>query len=211
MEEHRLEVARTARVLVAGDLRGAREVWIVVHGYAQSADEMLAQCAPLGRAERALVAPEALSRFYRRGSSGPVGASWTTREHRELEIGDTTAYLERVAHWIHGQAASAPLQLSLLGFSQGAATVWRWATLGATRFAQIVGCGGGFPPDLDWASATEKLARTRLATIHGVHDRYHTAEWVARDVAAARAAGIGLEVREFEGRHELPADVLASL
>ena len=40
---HDLCVQRTARVEVAGDPRAARELWIVIHGYAQTAAEMLAE------------------------------------------------------------------------------------------------------------------------------------------------------------------------
>ncbi|NUP96773.1 MAG: hypothetical protein HUU28_11480 [Planctomycetaceae bacterium] len=106
---HALRVRRTARVEVHGDPRTARETWILVHGYAQVAADMLAECKPLESRERLLVVPEALSRFYRRGSSGPIGASWMTRELREDEIADYVEYLDEVAR----QLGSPPRELAI--------------------------------------------------------------------------------------------------
>lgn len=208
--QHTLRVRRTARIEVAGDPRAARQLWILVHGYAQTASEMLAACAALAATDRLLVAPEALSRFYRRGSTGPIGASWMTREARESEIVDYVEYLDSVARWCVDELGCAA-QPNALGFSQGAAPVWRWAALGETRLARLVAFGGGIPPDVDVARARAKLAGTQLEFVRGRGDTYHTAEWVERDCARVAAAGLQCAAREFDGSHELATDELAAL
>ncbi len=207
---HDLRVQRTARIEVAGEARGARELWIVLHGYAQTASEMLTACAPLAREGRLLVAPEALSRFYRRGSSGPIGASWMTREAREREIADYVAYLDDVAHWIRRELG-CDLAPTVLGFSQGVATAWRWTALGSVRPRRLIACGAGIPPDLDLAAAREKLAHVGLDFVRGVEDSYHTAEWAERDRERLAALDLACHLHEFVGGHELPPDLLRAL
>ena len=207
---HDLRVQRTARIELAGELRGARELWIVIHGYAQTATEMLTACEPLGREGRLLVAPEALSRFYRRGSSGPIGASWMTREAREREIADYVAYLDEVALWIRRELG-CELTPTVLGFSQGVATAWRWTVLGSVRPMRLIACGAGIPPDLDLAPVRAKLAATQLDFVRGSEDSYHTAEWAARDRARLAELGLACQLHEFAGGHELPPDLLRGL
>ncbi len=207
---HDLRVQRTARIEVAGEARGARELWIVLHGYAQTASEMLTACAPLAREDRLLVAPEALSRFYRRGSSGPIGASWMTREAREREIADYVAYLDDVGRWIRRELG-CDLAPTVLGFSQGVATAWRWTALGSVRPQRLIACGAGIPPDLDLAAVREKLAHMGLDFVRGVDDGYHTAEWAERDRTRLAALELGCQLHEFAGGHELPPDLLRAL
>lgn len=207
---HSLKVQRTARVEVAGDVRAACEVAIVIHGYAQTAAEMLSACAPLEREGRVLVAPEALSRFYRRGSSGPIGASWMTREARADEIADYVAYLDQLAGWCASELGVAAPP-AVLGFSQGAATAWRWAALGGARLSRLVAFGGGIPPDLDLAAARARLAGVRIGFGRGRSDSYHTAEWLERDRARLAELGLGCEAVEFDGGHELAPAALAAL
>ncbi|MCY3002113.1 MAG: phospholipase [Planctomycetota bacterium] len=195
-ESHLLRVSRTVRVEVSGDPATARETWILVHGYAQLATEMLEACKALEGQERLLVVPEALSRFYRRGSSGPIGASWMTRERREEEIADYVAYLDEVARWSE---------------REGAATVWRWAALGTTRLERLISFGGGVPPDVDLVQAKVKLEATRIELFRGRSDAYHTAEWLERDRARLAGEGLACAALEFDGGHELPPEVLVRL
>jgi dienelactone hydrolase len=211
VDVHRITVERTARVLVQGDLRTAPTLWILLHGYAQRAEEMLASCAALQGLSSALVAPEALSRFYRRGPSGPVGASWMTREERAVEIADYVAYLERVAAWIDRQRSSAPSRRVVLGFSQGAATAWRWLEQGASTHDVVVGWGGGFPPDFRAEDARARSPRAAWWSVRGRGDTYHTSEWLERDRAASRAAGRMLHALEFDGGHEMTEQALREL
>jgi len=207
---HDLRVQRTARVEVAGDPRGARELWLVIHGYAQTAAEMLAACKPLEREDRLLVAPEALSRFYRRGSSGPIGASWMTREAREREIADYVAYLDTVAHWLRRELG-CELAPCVLGFSQGVATAWRWTALGQVQPRRLVCFGAGIPPDLDLGAARERLASLQVEFVRGREDSYHTAEWAERDRARLAELGLACRLSEFAGGHELHEESLLPL
>ena len=64
-----LRVPRTARLSWTGsDVRECTELWVLLHGYGQLADEMLEATAALCQSGRTLLAPEALSRFLRPSS-----------------------------------------------------------------------------------------------------------------------------------------------
>ena len=135
MEERFLRVDRTARYHVLGEAATARSIWIVVHGYGQLARYFLTAFEDLAE-ERLIVAPEGLSRFYTDDAHQRVGATWMTREDRLHEIDDHVAYLDALVASV-GQVAPG-LPVNGLRFSQGVATVTRWALRGRTRLHQLV-------------------------------------------------------------------------
>ncbi len=64
------------------------------HGYAQNAEDMLAELDRLPGADAwSLVSIQALHRFYARGNERVV-ASWMTRQDRELAIADNLVYVD---------------------------------------------------------------------------------------------------------------------
>ncbi len=150
---HHLVVKKTARYCVLGELNAATEdVWIVCHGFGQLARDFLAEFHPVAKAGRAIVAPEALSRFYR--SQGtvhtpatPVGATWMTSEDRMPEITDYTAYLDAVLAEILPKLSS-DARVSALGFSQGGATISRWVAASQPSLERVVLWGALIPPEI---------------------------------------------------------------
>ena len=97
---HAVRVRRTAHVATLGTPAAAETWWVALHGYGQRAADFAEQCAALTGPDRAVVAPEALSRFYVDGleTHETVGASWMTRAAREDEIADYLEYLDTVVH-----------------------------------------------------------------------------------------------------------------
>jgi len=224
---HHLRVPRTARYHVLGDPAGAEEVWFVIHGYGQLAGRFIERFRALPGAgkRRAVVAPEALSRFYVEREVGPhgresrVGASWMTREEREGEIRDYVEYLDLVAAEVLGEAAArhpaasassdegpAP-RLIILGFSQGAETASRWAVLGETRPSTLILWGGGLAADLDPARTTAALAGVMIRFVVGDDDPWglHKA---ADALARLRDSGIAAERIDYPGGHRIETSVL---
>jgi predicted esterase len=130
--ETRIEVRRTARLATIGEPGpSVREVWIACHGFGQLAPRFARRLLAIASPDRYIVAPEALNRYYLQGSSGSdptarIGATWMTREDREYEIADYVAYLDRVHETIFRQVP-ADARVIALGFSQGVATIARWA------------------------------------------------------------------------------------
>ncbi|HYT05989.1 MAG TPA: hypothetical protein VEM13_14015 [Gemmatimonadales bacterium] len=203
-------MARTARYFTLGSPRGVAEVWFACHGYGQLAGRFLEKLRALDDGRRYLVAPEGLSRFYLSDSPGErrVGATWMTREGRLAEIDDYLRYLDALYDEVFRWVDRSAVRVTALGFSQGAATVSRWAGMGRSPIDHVVLWGGELPPDLDLAAARERLSRVRFTLVYGVADEFITQKVIDGIVARLREHGIAHSVRQFEGGHELNEDVL---
>jgi len=228
-----IRVPRTARYRVLGEPTAAGEVWFVVHGYGQLAERFIRRfegLPGLSAGERAVVAPESLSRFYVETERGPhgassrVGGSWMTRSDREHEIADYVEYLDRLAVSVlegAGGSGDAPLaetpegaiptggrRVVVLGFSQGAETASRWVTYGRVAPAELVLWGGGLAEDLDPDRAAESLAGVRVRLVVGDADRWarRRADWSARFIGEL---GLRCDRQTYNGGHRVEQEVLA--
>jgi predicted esterase len=204
VQEHRITVSRSTRYFTLG--RAEREVWFVLHGYGQLAARFLRHFEPLDDGTRLIVAPEGLSRFYLTEDPAErrVGASWMTKEDRLAEIDDYVRYLDAVYVAVVG---SSRARVTVLGFSQGAATACRWTTLGASKVARLIVWGGEVPPDLD----IKTLQARRLSLAYGSHDEYFTPKVVAATEARLREQGVPYELVPFDGGHEINGPLLKKL
>ena len=216
MDEHRITTQRSARYYTLG-LAGAatREVWFACHGYAQLAGRFLDKLRVLDDGHRHLVAPEGLSRFYLSESAAErrVGACWMTREDRLAEIDDYVHYLDTVYAAVFARVDRAAVTVHALGYSQGAATVSRWAGMGAARIDRVVLWGGELPPDLDLSKepAAGRLRAGRLTFVYGRSDEFITPKIVETTKQRLREHGIPYREMPFDGGHELNASVLTEL
>ena len=204
MQEHSITTPRTARYFTLGAPDHATDVWFVCHGYGQLAARFLERFRAIEMEERCIVAPEALSRFYlsEHPAERRVGAAWMTREDRLHEIEDYVRYLDAV------YARIAPAKsVTALGFSQGTATVCRWAALGSSRLDRLILCGGEVPPDLD----LQLLRVPKLTLVYGTRDEFFTPKVVAANEARLREHGVSYELIAFEGGHVIDVETLKAL
>ena len=205
MQEHTLTTTRTARFFTLGTPERATDLWFVCHGYGQLATRFLEHFRPLETPQRCFVAPEGLSRFYLSESPAErrVGASWMTREDRLHEIDDYIRYLDAV----YAGVAPGTRSVTALGFSQGTATVCRWAALGTSRIDRLILWGGEVPPDLD----LERLRVPKLVLVYGTRDEFFTPKIVAANEARLREHGVPYELMSFDGGHEIETATLLRL
>jgi predicted esterase len=208
---HEITVRRSARYYTIGEATAStRECWVVGHGYGQLAERFAKSFVSLGSADRCIIAPEGLSRFYvDTAMREKVGASWMTKEQRESEITDYVAYLDAV--YEHVMLGRKGVRLTALGFSQGASTLSRWAAFGRHAVDRLILWGGELPPDLDLGAVQERFTRLEVVVVRGTNDGLIT-EKVARS-AMKRLEEVGVRARlvEFEGGHEIDKRVLADL
>lgn len=213
---HHISVERTARWYTLGE-PGPRtgEVWFVLHGYGQLAEQFIGYCAALDDGTRYVVAPEALNRFYlvapgdAPASERPVGATWMTREDREREIGDYVAYLDALYDRVFESLPRDQVHVRVMGFSQATATAARWVVRGARVEADdLVLWAGLLPPDIDLSLGKGALVGVPLTVVVGSRDQYATPAAVAEQDAKLRAAGIEYRLHRFEGGHAIPSAVL---
>jgi len=212
-QEHHLTVSRSARYYQLGELSAAtRRVWFVAHGYGQLATYFIRHFALLTQADPTLVvvAPEGLSKFYLTGNSGRIGASWMTREDRLTEIEDYVSYLNQLAESTLA-LCSPDVEITVLGFSQGGATVSRWLSRAQFRPTRLILWAGRFPPDMEFEVATHLLNQLPLTVVCGDEDPYVSAEAFEEQLQLLRSFGVEPEVIRFAGKHELNASVLQQL
>jgi len=224
IREVHLEVPRQARLALVGPTPGSEgsleELWIVLHGYRQLARRFLRPFRGLAGPNRLVVAPEGHSRFYLEGAPGPhrsgdpVGASWMTREDREMEIRDYVAYLDRV----RDRFAGPRTRLTVLGFSQGVHTAARWVALasgggggegaGPWTGTRLILWGAALPRDLPRGSAGRFRALSHLVLVRGEEDALRNREdeeweeeWLAREE-------IPFQVETHPGGHRIAEPLL---
>jgi predicted esterase len=217
MREHHLTVPRTARFHTLGEpTPETGALWIVCHGYGQLAARFLQRFAAIVHPSRAIVAPEALSRFYLDApgtlpaGERRVGATWMTREDRLAEIADQVSYLDALHAWAVGAIGRAP-RVTVLGFSQGAATASRWVAASEARVDRLVLWGGGLPPDLDPRAHRERLASSELTLVVGERDALIPDGAVAEAEARLVAAGVPYRLVRYDGGHDIDAETLHRL
>ncbi|MBC8082410.1 MAG: phospholipase [Hymenobacter sp.] len=214
-QEHHISVTRSARYFQLGDLSAAtRQVWFACHGYGQLAGYFIRHFAALTAADPTLVvvAPEGLSRFYLAGNTsgqGRIGATWMTREDRLTEIEDYVNYLNQLSATV--LAAVPAARVTVLGFSQGAATVSRWLSRARFRPARLILWAGIFPPDMTFALAADLLRDLPVTLVAGTEDEFLRAADLEQQRQFLRQLGVEPEVLRFVGGHTLHADVLRQL
>ena len=206
MTERHLRVQRTARFHQLGDPQSARALWIVVHGYGQLARYFLNSFTDFA-ADRLIVAPEGLSRFYTDSAHQRVGATWMTREDREEEIADHVGYLDLLCSTLVSEVGELPI--GVLGFSQGVATVVRWITIGNTRPKQIVLWGGSLPPELTTQHLRTSFLGSRVDLVHGNNDELVPASVQQSNEQRLMRAGVDIHAHRFPGGHALDQLILA--
>lgn len=205
MNEHAITVQRTARYFTLGTLhKNTQEVWIVLHGFAQLAAGFLKYFEPFWSEEKYIVAPEALNRFYTKGYSGRVAATWMTKEAREHDIQDYIFYLDKLVEELNIDRSKT--KIITLGFSQGVATLTRW--LHHSKFSPdaLVLYAGEIALELRTKPLPSFLHRQPCFFIYGSKDPLLPA--FAPDTLKSIFEGIDLNILQFDGVHEINCEVL---
>jgi predicted esterase len=211
MDKFYFRTQKTARCFFNGDFSQARELWYVIHGYAQGADEFLLDFSTFAARNRVIVAPEALSRFYRQSVKGVVGASWMTRVDREIEIADYLRYLNGLHREISGKLAHEPQQITVIAFSQGVATLARWLAVADFVPDETVFWAGTVPPELDFTEFARRINSGKLHLVAGNQDKYIDPEKVSQQKELLDKHGILYTVHRFDGGHEINQSTLKKI
>ena len=201
LEQHIL-LQKHFRYYLSGDITSKRKLLIALHGYGQLAQYFAQKFIHLPD-DYALLIPEGTHRFYLQGSSGRVGASWMTKEGRELDIQDNLNYLNQLlSHVMENHVFD---EICLLGFSQGGATAARWYHQGPSRFQQFILWASVFPPDIK--KPTQSVGNQHF--VLGKDDPYYSKE--IQESECAYFSGLGYHIHRFEGKHDIDSKTLFSI
>ena len=206
-QSHSIITQKTARVFTYGTLtEKTKLVWIVTHGYGFLAEFFIKKFEELDAETNFVIVPEALNRFYLKDMSGRVGASWMTSEDRENEIKDYILYLDKVYETSISQTNA---KIIGLGFSQGAATIARWAIQTHNRLNRIVFWGGNIPNDC--LNDISKLNSLYPYLLVGDEDEFITKEVYDAVLKSLDNAGLTFSHIFYKGGHAILTEPLLQL
>lgn len=218
MTEHHLTVQRTARYYTIGELTDqTTHIWFCLHGFGQLASFFSQKFTGLDDGKTLIVVPEGLSRLYLNGEYKRIGASWMTREDKQHEIDDFMAYLNTLYDTVLNGRKATDVHITLLGFSQGAATVCRWLNGGPTgqshiRADRLILWAGFFSNGISDVIDPLKLTNVETHYVYGIQDEFFE---LIGDVDAYKARLLtdvpNLKITTFDGGHRVEPDVLRLL
>jgi predicted esterase len=217
MQQLPVEFNFKARYFKSGEItEHTQAVWFVLHGYGQLAQYFLRKFSSLSAHNICVIAPEGLSHYYledaaTRSKTGNtrVGASWMTRENRLADIENYCTYLDSIFKKEIGTNTTIPV--TLLGFSQGAATVSRWALSEAIHFNRLILWAGILPPDIDFEKGKEVLQNKAVTVVYGKSDPYLNENRFGEMKNLTEKLGLTAIEIVFDGGHEIHEPTLLSL
>lgn len=204
MKENRIQVTKSARYYTLNELtEKTSRIWFVLHGYGELVKNFINNFDVLNKEENFIIAPEALNKFYFRGFSGRVGASWMTTEDRDNEIRDYFNFLEKV----YGETViGIDKEIILFGFSQGTATAGRWFLNSKHSFDKII-MWGGFPPEEFVLSKT----KMPVLLVVGERDRFIDKNYLNEKLKTLDDNHITYDLISFNGDHVIDSETLAAI
>lgn len=216
MHELQVNFNFKARYFKLGEINeSTKAVWFVLHGYGQLAQYFVSRFTILTQHNICVIAPEGLSRFYledvnTRSKTGNnrVGSTWMTRENRLMDIENYLTYLNTV---YKTEITRPNLHVTLLGFSQGAATVSRWAMQDSIAFNNLILWSGIFPDDMDFKKGREVLKSKTVHLIYGNKDPFLNDARIGEMKGLSEKLGINSTPIVFEGGHEIHEGALMEL
>jgi predicted esterase len=199
-----------ARYYTQGTLgEHTKYVWLVCHGYGHLSEYFKRKFQHLGE-EHFLIFPEGLHRFYLNGTEGRVGASWMTKENRETDILNYVNYLDQVVSKELKQATSH-YEFVAFGFSQGTATIGRWAMSTQQSVNHLVMWAGAFPKDVNLGVRKEKIEKMSVHIACGDEDEFINDERLNTHLRQLDEKEISYDLLHFKGTHDVPALALSEL
>lgn len=209
--EKRISFEFNARYEVLGKPSAdVEELWLVCHGHGQLAKYFINKFECIANPKRLIVAPEGLFRYYLQGFTGRVGATWMTKEDRTSDIDNYITYLSSVYKSIRSELRK-DLKITFFGFSQGAATISRLATMTDLEFDRLILWAGIFPPDLPPLKSTNRLKDKQCFLVYGLQDEFLTDARIEEQESIAEQIKITPESITFEGKHELSDQILKAI
>ena len=201
--KHKLIVNKTAHYYHHPAVISTKGVIVAIHGYAQLAGEFGDNVKELSTNGFDIYVPEALSKFYNRERQ-PV-ASWMTSYEREDEINDYKKYLQTLMQLIIKKNPSTPIHL--IGFSQGVSTLLRWYAYSNTNAASVHLIAGSIPQELSSDNINQLMAN-KYYYYYGIKDRLVIESQVNEYLDQLTEIGIDYEKILFDGRHEVPKELV---
>jgi predicted esterase len=127
----------------------------------------------------------------------------TTWDAISGEFGSDVAFLNRALARVFETVPVDPGRVSIGGFSDGATYALTLGLINGDLFQRVMACSPGFVID------GAKHGKPRIFISHGTRDRILPIDRCGRRVAAElKESGYDVRLRDFEGGHGIPAEVM---
>lgn len=200
-----LEVPSSLRYRLLTPAGTVKHIVYVLHGYGQLVEYFHLKFTGAQTDDTLFVFPEGRHRFYLKGTSGRVGASWMTREWREEDIRLNVLSLDLLHREISKNYAAE--KITVLGFSQGGATAARWVAFGSVSCDHFISWASVYPPDL--TIENYPAIAKKCTFVLGTEDEYFPAS--DQDALLAEYESKGIQTVRFEGKHDIHEETLTSI
>ncbi|WP_019038119.1 alpha/beta hydrolase [Psychroflexus tropicus] len=185
-----------------------KNVWIACHGIGFLSKYFISYFKKLDPDENYIIAPQAPSKYYQTKAYRYVGASWLTKENRDLEIENVLNYLDAL---VQKEEIPEDKTIILMGFSQGVSIVTRWIAYRQMNCDRLVIHSGSIPEEFDFSSFNH-LPKLKTTIIYGDQDEYITQDKIDSQIRYAKSVFPNPpDVLKFEGGHEMHVKSLVSL
>jgi predicted esterase len=205
---NQIQISKTAKYVTYGNPETATTILFALHGYGQLVEFFIRKFHMLNSDNIFIVAPEGLHRFYLKGSSGRVGASWMTKEERDYDIKDYVAYLDQIWNKINSKHTFD--KRVLLGFSQGGATASRWHSLGKYNAHQFILWAAVFPEDMTNDNLLDYHKSINYFVV-GKQDEYYSEDKIDEHFQTLESKNVEFNLIKFEGNHNIHPETLLNL
>ena len=211
MKEHHTQIKVRVPYYTLNELTPqTKRVWLVCHGYGQLARFFHRKFKVMDSEDNFFIFPQGLSKFYLPGHQR-VGATWMTKEDRLNEIDNQYEYLDQVLMEELGNDLSQ-YELHFFGFSQGVATIMRYAVYKKTPLRQLILWAGSIPPELKKEDLDFLDEDTSIRLFLGDSDQYYTSEDYLEQVNKVKdMMGNAVQFTIFNGGHDIVPEVLQML
>jgi predicted esterase len=161
---------------------------VMLHGATQSAENMFWYFGSTHEEARvAVLAPNSRDTTW-----DAIGGSFG------VDVDDLNRALQRVFE----RVAIDPARIAIGGFSDGASYAISLGLINGDLFNSVVAFSPGF------VISGEEHGKPRIFISHGTHDRILPIDRCGRRIAAnLKARSYDVTFREFDGDHEIPADI----
>lgn len=190
--------------------KDTKNVWIVLHGIGFLSKFFIKYFQGLPKDENYIIAPQAPSKYYLSSKYTHVGASWLTKENRELETENVIRYLDEV---YREENIPSSCRLIILGFSQGVSIVARWVAKSKIPCKDLILYAGGIPEELT-TEDFDFLAplKTKIKIVVGTEDEFLVPERLKKERIKIDTLFNGrAEFISFDGGHEVNPGVINKL
>ena len=204
-----IKTTKTARYFILGaSNKLIKNVLFVFHGYGQLAEEFVKHFELIADDQSLIVAPEAMNKFYVRGFTGKIGATWMTKEDRKTEIKDYINMIDNVYREISEITDLTKVRINVLGFSQGGHTAVRWLSEKQPPVNSLILWGSGMPRDTNYKLNLTYWNSIKINLAVGNKDRFITEEKLNEELTFINEQKINCKLIKYNGSHLINSENL---